>query len=396
VNEPQTQPAGGRLPAIDLWRGLVVVIMALDHAAHFLGQHAGLEMAGRNQPGFRSFWPWFTRFLTHYCAPSFVFLAGASVVMLAVARRARGQNGWRISGHLLVRGALLVVLEYTVVTGGWGHGFEVFQVIGCLGACIALGSGLRLLPATVALVLGVLLLFGHPLLADPEVTPAVKLLGPTWRGFLLEPGFFTRWPVLYPVLPWLSVFLLGIAFGHCLVRDRERTLRWSWLLGLLGIALFVVLRLTAGFATLVQEWSGDQVQSLGNLTPQMLPEGDARPRPYWFFAMSKYPPAADFILWNVGGGLLFCWFAARARLGSGRWAAPLMWPGRAALFFYLIHLYVYRWLAELTRARNGGFLAESLTSAWLLWLMGLPLLLPLCWWYGRLKRRFPGFPLDLL
>src|SRR5687768_2681184 len=120
MSDGVSAPPKTRLDVIDAWRGLVVALMALDHVKDFLGFFSNMEMPARPRFDFDgSFVWWLSRFVTHYCAPSFVFLAGTSAVLFAASRRARGLHEAWISAHLLLRGALLVVLEFTVVAWGW-------------------------------------------------------------------------------------------------------------------------------------------------------------------------------------------------------------------------------------------------------------------------------------
>ncbi|MEM7200782.1 MAG: heparan-alpha-glucosaminide N-acetyltransferase domain-containing protein [Planctomycetota bacterium] len=391
---PARSEPPGRLAALDVWRGLIVVLMAVDHTAAFVGIKSmpeGLRMFGsRLRPTFESVGTWFTRFVTHYCAPGFVFLAGTSIVLFALARSAGGRSqGW-ISGHLILRGALLVALEYTVVNWGWGGMMPspLFQVIGAIGVCLICGAGLRFVSSGACVIAGLLLLLGHPLLSDPELVPWAADVPAVWRRLLLVPEPMARpLPTIYPVVPWLAVFLLGIGFGRALGHDRARAMRWSGVAGMASLVAWFLIRWTDGFAAWLGPATDGWVVSLGTLTPYRPGEG-------WmdFMMMSKYPPAADFVLWSLGGGLLFLRFAHGRRLDGKAWA-PLRQIGRVPLFFYLLHLYVYRWLAEawLRDGEHDG----GLGVVWGLWGVGLLVLWPASVVFGKLKRRYPGFPLDL-
>jgi uncharacterized membrane protein len=388
--EPGNEPPRRRLASLDLWRGVVMVLMALDHANVFIGFHPRPEglavpLLGRLRPEFPSMLAWVSRQVTHYCAPSFFFLAGASAVLLAASRRARGVPEAAVSAHLLLRGAVLIVLEYTLVAMAWGFREPMFLVLAALGACIACGAVLRFMPLWPAVLIGLALLFAHPYLAEGRTTPLLAELPPHWRRLLFrsEP-LAARWPSLYPVVPWLSVFLLGIGFGRALVRDSGRTLRWLGCAGAVFLAAWLALRLTGGF---------------GHHAGTLLPYDPGRG---WqdLFMMSKYPPSADFVLWTLGGAFLFCWLTRKPEVAGARVLAPVRLFGSTALFFYVTHLFVYRWLCEWLLGRHGGealFEAKSVfPAAYTAWVAGLLALLPLCWLWAVLKRRFPGFPLDLL
>jgi uncharacterized membrane protein len=370
-----------RLDVIDAWRGLVVVLMALDHVKDFLMKVWSFEVAGTQVPDGIRFVPWLTRFVTHYCAPSFVFLAGASVVLFAESRRARGTKERWIAAHLVLRGALLVALEFTVVAWGWANDADLFMVIACLGALLALGSVLRFVPGTLAFALGVLLMFAHPWLAE---LPRPRWLSSDGHALLFRPSFFTDPRVIYPIVPWLAPFLLGIGFGHALRHHAQGAVRRLLPLGGACLALWLALRLTDGFAAQVQPLGIDGLPRLGNLTPHGSEHG-------WqgFLWMSKYPPAADFLLWTLGGAFVLASLLARANLASSRWVWPLRVFGRAPLFFYCTHLFLYRHLAA------SGWFERDWLQCYLLWLLGLALLLPPCLAFGWLKQRWKVFPLDL-
>ncbi len=373
-----------RLDVIDAWRGLVVALMALDHVKDFLGLWSMPEA-----PGFRASYPsfvaWLTRYVTHSCAPSFVFLAGTSAVLFAASRRARGLGEVLISGHLLLRGALLVAIEFTVVAWGWNNSVGVFQVIACLGVLLGLGAVLRFVPGPLAWGLGFALAFAHPLLADRDLIPALQDLPRWWRAILLQPGFGTRPSVMYPVIPWLAAFLMGIGFGKALLRWPARAMRNLLVTGLVFLGLWLALRLTGGFTSLVESLTGGEVKRVGNLTPTRPGRGYQS-----FMAMSKYPPAADFLFWTLGGMFVVAWALSVTQAASSRALSVLRTFGRAPLFFYCAHLYLYRWLAS-HEVFHGGY-----AGVYVAWLIGLGLLILPCWAFGRLKQRYRVFPLDLL
>ena len=397
--EPTTleaPPRRNRLAALDTWRGMIMIFMALDHAAAFIGvkpDPEGLVVFGQApmRPEFPGVVEWFTRFITHYCAPGFLFLAGTSVVLMADSRAARGRSQLSITGHIALRGLLLIAFEYTIVFWGWGAAMQIpfFTVLAAIGACMFLGSMLRFAPATVAWILGVSLLFGYPFLNDAEVFPPIDSLSAPARALLLSTEVINDFKVIYPILPWFAVFLMGMAWGKHVRANAERTMRWSIALGIAMLAMWAALRLTDGFSFLDEATEG-WVPAIGNFTP-FIPERG------WmdFFTMSKYPPAADFVLWALGGSLVFCWAITRNGIAESRWLAPVRVLGRTALFFYLIHLYVYRFIANAMIDFQPEF-QQNIAAVWLCWPIGLVLLWPMCAVFAWLKRRFPGFPLDLI
>ena len=211
-----------RVASVDLIRGAVMVLMAIDHARVYSGLPAGGPTAGN----------FFTRWITHFCAPAFVFLAGTSAFF-------HGRRHADVARQLLIRGAWLVLLELTFVRVAWTFNldfmhYELAGVIWVIGWCMILLAGLVRLPRAWVAVIGVVIIAGHNL-ADPWMGVLVPALGDSRFGGLwkiLYLGFFAgpirlgaegpNLIVLYSIIPWVGVMAAGYAFGEVLTREPAR------------------------------------------------------------------------------------------------------------------------------------------------------------------------------
>jgi len=359
-----------RLPALDALRGVIMVLMALDHANHFIAQqHSPGEYWGGPFPVYDSALAFSTRLVTHLCAPGFFFLMGAGMVLFANSRRRQGWSEWAIVRHFLIRGGLLGALQLLVVNrawelspGGWGPDTYI-GVLFALGGAMVLSGGLllwlkprSLLPLTIALALGTELL-------TPAPDAWARTFSPVTRLLMIPGGNLELW-VNYPVLPWLGLVAPGTVFGHWLVDDRRRAFERALKLGAVFLLGFLVLRYLDGF---------------GNIRPRA---GNT-----WvdFLNVVKYPPSVTFTLLTMGVNLIILGLLAQANKGLRRLLQPLVVFGRVPLFFYLTHLFLYAglglWLAP------GG---TSILRMYVYWLVGLLVLYPLCVGYGQLKHRQPA------
>jgi uncharacterized membrane protein len=349
-----------------------MVLMALDHANHFIAQqHSPGEYWGGALPSYGNALAFLTRFVTHLCAPGFFFLMGSGMVLFAHSRRRGGWGEGAIGAHFLVRGGLLIALQFLVVNRAWelspgGWVPEVYVgVLFALGGAMMLGSALLWLGPEYLLGLTVALLIGTELLT-PEAVSWNRPFPPLQR-LLLVPGGDARLWVNYPVLPWLELVTFGMAFGHWLVDDARRAFERALKLGAAFILAFLVLRTLDGF---------------GNIRPRA---GNT-----WidFLNVVKYPPSISFSLLAMGTNLVILGLLARVGAGLQPLLRPLGVFGRVPLFFYALHLFVYvglgLWLTP------GG---TSIVQMYPYWLLGLAILYPACDWYGRLKRRQPANPL---
>jgi uncharacterized membrane protein len=359
-----------RLFAIDAVRGWVMIFMALDHAMLFTYYHIFAEgFQGRRPDPMPDTLHYLTRFVTHYCAPTFVFLAGLGLALYALSRKARGLTEGQITRKLVTRGLLLIVLQLTIVNFTWGFGPDsggsvvYFGVLSCIGTGMVILSFARRLPLPALAGGSVLLLLLTPVLLG--ALPLVPGADQPLREILLQPSDKGWISVNYPILPWLGVMGLGCACGYWIADRPQKTSRFFLLLGAALLAIWLPLRLLGGN---------------GNLTPYL--GGDWR----HFLLMSKYPPSMAFLAWNLGGMSLAIALHGRleSRLDSSRFFGVVSLFGKTPLFFYVVHLQVYKLLSLIP------FLRGSLPTAYVTWLIGLAVVYPLCAGFHSLRQRYPN------
>jgi uncharacterized membrane protein len=296
-----------RVRSIDIVRGAVMVLMAIDHVRVYAGVPAGGP------------WPgvFFTRWVTHFCAPVFVFLAGTAAFLHL---RRHGDRG-ALARYLLVRGLMLVALELTVIrfswTFNWNYGaFTLAGVIWMLGWCMILMAGLIWLPVTGIAIVGALIV-----VAQPVFTPIGHVLPAAVGDFLYLGGevrFGAGGPpfeVLYVIVPWIGVMALGYAFGRIMTFDTERRRKLCLRIGITATLAYVMI---AAASVLRQS-----------------PSPGAPPALFRMLSQRKYPASPLFLLMTLGPTLAFLPYAERMR---GRIADFLSTFGRVPMFFYLLHI----------------------------------------------------------
>lgn len=375
-----------RIESIDLLRGIVMALMALDHVRDYFHADAFLfDPLDLNQTSVALF---FTRWITHFCAPTFVFLAGTSAFLIG---ERKGKK--ELSDFLLKRGLWLVFLELTVVNFAWLFNIHftltLLVVIWVLGMSMIILAGLIHLPKKVLLVLGLLLVAGHNLFDNFHVTD-----GATWKaiGWSLLHEFqffgFDGWTLVigYPLLPWLGIMVLGYCFGSLYVMDatvRRRNLIW------LGSAMILIFIIVRGI-----NLYGDPFPWASQSSPifTMLS----------FLNANKYPPSFLYALMTLGPAILFLAFAERP---LGKLNQAFVTIGRVPMFYYLLHLYLIHVLA-LFAAMATGFDFSSMANmeTWVtmnpslkgygfslpvvygVWIFVVIALYPLCRWFDMYKR----------
>jgi uncharacterized membrane protein len=365
-----------RLPSLDALRGLIMIVMAIDHVSYFVDKLHWGEFWGRPLPDYGTTAVFLTRFITHFCAPAFFFLMGAGMMLYADSRARLGWSNGKIARHFLLRGALLLLLQQLLENPAWliadmvnpvqmegspGGGSEVFIHMGVLyslgAAMIIWGLLWRLnLALTLLLSVGAVLMTQFIILGLDEVN---ALYSPVLRLFFI-PGHTNALQVYYPVFPWVGLAGAGMAFGKALLRNQERAFKGALGLGVGFLAAFAVLRIGFGWGDFHAPQGSSWIDWL-NLT--------------------KYPPSLAFVLLTLGVILLLVYLFSRLDWPEKRWGKPLLVFGRTPLFFYIAHLYLF---AIIGFAFPNG---TSLGVAYLIWFVGLLVLYPLCQWYGRFKQQ---------
>lgn len=361
---------GGRILSLDALRGLMMILMALDHAQFFVTKSHPLESWGAPLPQYQNAISFLTRLSSHLCAPGFFFLLGVAMALFAESRRRQGWSERRIARHFLLRGGLLLFLQQFVVNPAWFLGtmgatsmlesvggdtawFNLDVLYGLGGSMILLSLLLRAKGAVIAAAS--VAAIGVTQALVPALGYAEMSRSPLARMVLI-PGQTGILLVLYPIVPWLGVAGLGLAFGKWLVHDRRGAFRQLPIIGIGLLVLFLIVRALGGF---------------GNFHS---PDGG------WiaFLNVTKYPPSLVFLLLTLGIDLLLLALLSRSDSLLGQ-RSPLLIFGQVALFFYIVHLYLYA-LSGFASPDGAG-----LGITYIAWLLGLMLLYPLCRWYGRFK-----------
>lgn len=363
--------AAHRLDSIDRLRGVVMVLMLVDHVREFFYLHlqVGDPMNIASTPPEL----FFTRLTSHICAPVFVLLTGLGAWLYG-----SGRSTSETATYLAWRGLLLIVLELTVVNFAWTFSFPpkmiYLQVIWAIGLAMLALSALLWLPRAAQILLVALLVFGH------NALDGVHFIG-SEAGFIpwailhersvIQLGGSIAARTSYPVLPWIGIILFGYLLGPLYARGTSAETRQRRLLamGLAALMAFVLLRLLNVY--------GDHAWQPGSTALATLMS---------FLNITKYPPSLLFILLTLGLGLLALAGLERARAGR-----LLVEIGRVPMFFYIAHLYllhlIYLLFATLYGTNQGDRFGFS--QVWMIWAMAIPVLACLyrpCLWFGRLKQ----------
>ncbi|TDH23958.1 DUF1624 domain-containing protein [Segetibacter sp. 3557_3] len=376
-----------RVTSIDLLRGIIMVIMALDHVRDFFHESAFLDDPLNLQT--TTPFLYFTRWITHFCAPIFVFLAGTSAYLMGLKRSKR-----QVSKFLITRGLWLILIEVTVVTLGWTFNpfFNLFvlQVIWAIGVSMLLLGILIHLPHPILVALGLLIVFGHNTIdyAEAERNGKVGLL---WD--LMHKGNYSFYSltqsqtvlVVYAFLPWLGVMICGYGIGKLYGRDFDPVRRRKFLLGIGAgsLVLFFIVRLLNGYGD-PAHWSVQRTPVYTVLS---------------FLNVSKYPPSMLFVCMTIGIALIALALIENVRNKFTGWMTVY---GRVPFFYYMLHIYLIHTICViifflsgygsndiisdqvpfLFRPQQFGF---SLPIVYGLWLLVIGLLYPLCRWFNRYK-----------
>ncbi len=318
-----TLVAKPRVASIDIMRGIVMVIMALDHTRDFY--HADVALFDPTDLTKTNPILFFTRFITHFCAPTFVFLSGVSAY---ISRQRKSPK--ELSLFLFTRGLWLVLLEFTVVRFGLVfnlyYDFVIFQVIWVIGASMMVLSVLTYLPQKFILALGLVLIFGHNLLDLVRLKPDDP--GHFWWAILQQGGFFptasgTVVLAAYPLIPWLGIMLAGYGIGYIYDRnfDSENRKKILRIAGVIALLIFIVLRATNAYGD-PTSWSSQKNPVFTFMS---------------FINVTKYPVSLLYTLVTLGPVLILLPWMERLRVGS---LEPLRIIGRVPLFYYILHFFL--------------------------------------------------------
>lgn len=391
VHAPEASSVGRRLDSVDFLRGLVMVIMALDHVRFFLHRDVllGIDPLDVTRTNAALF---FTRWITHFCAPLFLFLAGTGAYLSA--RRGKTKN--ELARFLLTRGLWLILLEFTLVKFGWTFNFDYHLtfavVLWALGWSMVALAGLIYLPTWAIAAVGVAMIAGHNLLdgVRPDSFGGLRWLWIILHGrgpIQLLPG--RTMVVTYPLIPWVGVMAAGYGFGALLLREWRSRRKLLMRLGAALTVAFILIRATNAYGD-PQPWAAQ-----GSLLLTVLS----------FLNCEKYPPSLLFLLMTLGPSMfVLALFNERA----GALSRPFVTFGRVPLFYYLLHFpAIHLFALALSYARYGqapwlftnppwgpGLMKAfpkdygyNLLVVYVVWIATVVILYPACKWFAGVKRR---------
>ena len=395
------EPSRGRIDSIDLLRGIVMVIMMLDHTRDFV--HNAVYQFDPADPTRTNVALFFTRWITHFCAPVFVFLAGTG----AFLQYARGKSKGELSKFLVTRGLWLIVLEVTLVKFGVFFNFDIrflgfLQVIWVIGVSMIILAALIHLPLKVTAAFGLLMITLHNLFDDFRVqswrgpeTPVPSLGAKLWiflhQAFEAFPIVSFPSPivfVVYPLIPWVGVMAAGYAFGALYQLDAQRRRRLLLIIGGVATGLFIIMRRFDVYGD-PSEWMEQK-----NIIYTALS----------FLNTSKYPPSLLFLLMTLGPSIIaLAFFESSSRGPIARFFITF---GRVPLFFYLLQWFTAHIISVLLHLAFGkptAWLFQSpidlssgtppqgtgfnLGVVYLAWIIGVLITYPLCKWFAGVKQR---------
>jgi uncharacterized membrane protein len=385
------QPARPRLENIDVLRGLVMVVMALDHTRDFLSHDALLFRPLDLSQTYAALF--FTRWITHFCAPVFCFLAGTAAFLSLT----RSKTKTDLARFLITRGLWLVLLELTVMQFAWTFNFDIHSsgggVIWALGWSMVALAALIYLPVWAIAAFGIVMICTHNLF-DSVPPEAFGSLGWLWN--VLHAGnpihlsatytFYSG----YPLVPWIGVMAAGYAYGAVVKLDRAKRRRLTLWLGIGLCAAFVAIRATNIYGDPFP-WSRQQSLLFSIFS---------------FIKCEKYPPSLLYLLMTLGPSFIVLALLDR---DLGKFWRPFIVFGRVPLFFYIVHIFLIHAIALLiSYLRYGGpsglFAGPlfhdagqyppdygfGLAGVYIVWLLVVIGLYPVCRWFAEVKQRRHG------
>jgi uncharacterized membrane protein len=395
IDAPSLNTAASRLMSVDLLRGIIMVIMALDHVRDYMSWR---QIPPEVLESHNSFALFFTRWITHFCAPTFFFLAGTGAFLM-LARRSKAE----VSRFLWTRGLWLIFLECTLIWFAWtfipSPGLNVV-VIFALGLCMIILSGLIHIPLRWLAALSLLVIALHNVFDYISASGFHAPLRQIWillhEQGMLKPPPNAMFFVIYPIVPWFAVMAAGYCFGGIVRSPREVRVRYTAWIGAAATFLFVVLR---------------GIDHYGNgSNPNMIATGHwhSMSNPLMtlaaFLNTTKYPPSLDYLLMTLGPALLALALFDRLNWGNGWLTSKLVVFGRVPMFYYVCHLFVvhlvalgiatiYHEPAKQLGWRGGAFFLGSaepgfgfnLPMIYFAWVLSIVILYFPCAWYARYK-----------
>ena len=377
-----------RIYSIDLLRGLVMIIMTLDHTRDFF--HFDAFLHDPLDVNTTSPWLFFTRWITHFCAPVFVFLSGTSIFLQGLRK-----SKIELRSFLIKRGFWLICTELFIINFSWTFDITmrtyVLQVIWAIGISMVCMSAIIRLPFKTIVISGLIIVFGHNVFDYVESTH---------HGFwwdLLRNGNFATYPfheghsliIIYPFLPWLGLMMLGYCFGTFFTVQSNPAYRKRVFIktGIALILFFILLRYANGYGN-PYHWT---VQNSWLFTKMS------------FLNVHKYPPSLLFLCMTIGPALLFLAFTEKSQ---NRLSNIISIYGRVPFFYYVLHFFLLHLIASMLWVTRGHSLTEStpdifgipfryilagegysLKTVYLVWILVVMALYPLCHGFNEYRKR---------
>jgi uncharacterized membrane protein len=381
-----------RIDSIDFLRGMVMILMTLDHTRMYFGY--GTWYAEPTNVATTTPLLFFTRWITHFCAPAFVFLAGTSAFLYGERKSNIKEMAW----YVFTRGFWLIFVEVVIINLAWTfdvtYSLLILQVIWAIGISMVVLSGLVFLPKGWILIIGLLIVFAHNAL-DSVSVQGTSIWDLIWYALHQPKAVFINSThvvnFVYPVLPWIGLMALGYVFGTFYKKDFpvEQRKRWLLTIGICATLLFIALRGLNLYGE-PHHWQtqGSPVFSLMS-----------------FLNTTKYPPSLHFLLMTIGPALIFLSVVESVK---HRLAGPVIIFGSVPFFFYIIHLYLIHALAMLMVIYEGRDWSEYILSArgiasgslsnfglrleavYIVWILVILLLYPLCKRYQKYRESNPS------
>ena len=393
MSQPRPYEAIGtksyRIDSIDLLRGLVMIIMALDHTRDFF--HKGAWTGDPTNLATTTPFLFFTRWITHLCAPIFVFLAGTGAWFQSLRKSKKD-----LSLFLIKRGLWLVFVEVFIINLAFSFDLHFtiisLQTIWSIGISMIILGLMIWLPFTAILIISFIIVFGHNLLDYYEA--GLKSSPGWWYDLIHRPGFYPLWGnhylgILYPFLPWAGLMMMGYCFGKLFLKmeglQRKKILLW---LGLAILALFVVIRFINEYGD-AAKWSTQMDAVFSFLS---------------FMNVTKYPPSLLYMCATIGIGILFLAFFANVRNGLTKF---IIVYGRVPFLYYVLHFFLIHLVSSVFFLLRGHSVSEGLHPAkdeglpkfaaagegyslfwvYIIWIGVVLSLYPVCRWFSNYKQK---------
>jgi uncharacterized membrane protein len=377
---PQVRPSSSRIGAVDVVRGAVMALMALDHVRDYVTNvRIQPENLARGSAALFA-----TRWVTHFCAPAFALLAGVGIGLAMQ----RGRSPGAMTRFLIIRGLWLIALDTVITPIGWRFGFDLLPifalVLWALGWSMIVMAALIHLPKPAVATGAVVMIATHNLL-DGIQPAALNAFAPFWHG-LHVPGFAVPGVlfIAYPLIPWIAVVALGWALADVYRWEDTSRRRFLLMAGAGATALFVVIRIFNGYGD-PAPWTPQRTDALTIAS---------------FLNARKYPPSLDFLLMTLGPVLITLALAEQTRSRIAAWLAVF---GRVPLFYYVVHIFVAHLLAMALAYVQGGVVRRinvitdaaslppwyglSLPGVYAAWIAVVLVMYLLCRWFAGIKDR---------